>query len=47
MGGSTPSEPIVNRMRVCPYIVTSVTEKMEITAPAARIVAGTCEPVTW
>ena len=36
--GSRPSRPIANRMRVCPYIVTSVTEKIEITAPAARTV---------
>ena len=36
--GSRPSRPIANRMRVWPYITTSVTEKIEITAPAARIV---------
>ena len=33
--GSSPSRPIANRMRVWPYITTSVTEKIEITAPAA------------
>ena len=31
---------MANRMRVWPYSVTSVTEKIEITAPAARIGAG-------
>ena len=36
--GSRPSRPIANRMRVCPYIVTRVTEKIEITAPAASTV---------
>ena len=39
-GGSSPSRPMANRMRVWPYMVTSVTEKIEITAPAAR----TCWP---
>ncbi|CAB4886889.1 unannotated protein [freshwater metagenome] len=38
---------MANRMRVCPYIVTRVTEKIEITAPAARIVAGHARPVTF
>ena len=41
--GSNPSRPIANRMRVCPYIVTRVTEKIEITAPAARIVLAQVE----
>src|SRR4051795_7006639 len=36
--GSRPSRPIANRMRVMPYSVTSVTVKIEITAPAANIV---------
>ncbi len=38
--GSRPSRPIANRMRVWPYITTSVTEKIEITAPAAQNGAG-------
>ncbi len=42
--GSSPSRPIANRMRVWPYITTSVTEKIEITAPAARIVLAQVEP---
>jgi hypothetical protein len=45
--GSMPSRPIANRMRVCPYRVTSVTEKIEITAPTARIVAQIGVPVTF
>ena len=44
--GSSPSRPIANRMRVWPYIVTSVTEKIEITAPAARIVLAQVPSVT-
>ena len=44
--GSSPSRPIANRMRVWPYIVTSVTEKIEITAPADRIVPGQDAPTT-
>ena len=45
-GGMTPSVLIVKRMRVWPYIVTRVIEKIEMTAPAARIVPGMPEPVT-
>jgi hypothetical protein len=45
--GSSPSRPIANRMRVCPYITTSETEKMEITAPAATIVLGQVVPVMF
>ena len=40
-----PSRLIENRMRVCPYSVTRVTEKIEITAPAARMVPQTVVPV--
>ena len=36
-----PSRPIANRMRVWPYSVTRVTEKIEMTAPRARIVPQT------
>ena len=38
IAGSRPSRPIANRMRVWPYRVTRVTEKIEITAPAAKTV---------
>ena len=40
-----PSRLMENRMRVCPYSDTRVTEKIEITAPAARIVLHTSLPV--
>ena len=43
--GSMPSRPMANRMRVWPYMVTRVTEKIEITAPTARMVAQTVLPV--
>ena len=36
--GSRPSRPIANRIRVDPYSVTRVTEKIEMTAPAANTV---------
>ena len=42
--GSRPSRPMANRMRVWPYITTSVTEKIEITAPAARMVLAQVWP---
>ena len=42
--GSSPSRPIANRMRVWPYITTRVTEKIEITAPAARSVLAQVVP---
>ncbi len=45
--GSRPSRPIANRMRVWPYITTSVTEKIEITAPAARMVLAQVPPVMF
>jgi len=44
--GTRPSRPTANRMRVCPYSVTRVTEKIETTAPAARIVPHIGLPVT-
>ena len=44
--GSMPSRPIANRMRVCPYKVTKVTEKMEMTAPADNTMDGQVDPVT-
>jgi hypothetical protein len=44
IGGSSPSRPIANRIRVWPYMTTSVTEKIEITAPAARIVLAQVWP---
>ena len=44
--GSRPSRPMANRMRVCPYIVTRVTEKIEMTAPADRMVPGQVAPTT-
>ena len=44
--GSMPSRPMANRMRVWPYSVTRVTEKIEMTAPRARIVPQTVLPVT-
>ena len=42
-----PSRPIANRMRVWPYSVTRVTEKIEMTAPRARIVPQIGVPVTF
>ena len=36
--GSNPSRPMANRIRVDPYSVTRVTEKIEMTAPAASTV---------
>ena len=36
--GSRPSRPIANRIRVEPYSVTRVTEKIEMTAPTASTV---------
>ena len=36
--GSSPSRPMANRIRVDPYKVTRVTEKIEMTAPAANTV---------
>lgn len=44
--GSSPSRPIANRIRVWPYMVTSVTVKIETTAPAARIVLAHSPCVT-
>jgi len=44
--GSRPSRPIANRMRVWPYIVTSTTEKIEMTAPSAMIAPAQVPPVT-
>ena len=38
---------MANRIRVWPYSETRVTEKIEITAPAARMVPGTAEPVMF
>src|SRR3984885_10217709 len=47
VAGSSPSRPIVNRIRVWPYNVTSVTENIEITAPAATMVLPAVLPVMW
>ncbi len=47
VAGSSPSRPIVNRIRVWPYSVTSVTENIEITAPAATMVLPAVLPVMW
>ena len=47
VAGSRPSRPIVNRMRVWPYNVTSVTEKIDITAPADTRVLPAVFPVMW
>ena len=47
VAGSRPSRPIVNRMRVWPYNVTRVTEKIDITAPAATMVLPAVFPVMW
>ena len=46
IGGSIRSRPIVKRMRVCPYMTTSVMLKIEMTAPAASTVLGHVDPVT-
>ncbi len=46
-GGSMPSRLIANRILVCPYSVTRVTEKMEMIAPAAMTVPGHDEPTTF
>ena len=43
--GIIPSRPTANRMRVWPYRVTRVTEKIEITAPAASTVLQIWLPV--
>ena len=45
--GIMPSRPIANRIRVCPYMPTRVTLKIEITAPALITVAGQVSPVTF
>ncbi len=47
VAGSSPSRPIVNKIRVWPYNVTSVTENIEITAPAATMVLPAVLPVMW
>ena len=44
--GSIPSRPIANRMRVWPYMTTSTTEKIEMTAPRAINVGAHWLPVT-
>ena len=45
-GGSIPSRLIENRIRLWAYIVTRVTLKIEMTAPAARTIPGQLAPVT-
>ncbi len=47
IAGKSPSRPMVNRMRVWPYSVTRVTEKMDITAPADTSVPPKVLPVMW
>ncbi len=44
--GMSPSRPMAYRMRVWPNSVTSVTEKIDTTAPAASTVAGHVAPRT-
>src|SRR5882757_878134 len=46
IAGNRPSRPIANRMRVWPYIVTRVTEKIEMSDDAATTVLQPVDPVT-